>query len=103
LLHTLGLESIQTVERILERGVQAGVHLVVTRPALRDPQIERLFRGRPVVRVIAPVASDAGKQPAGLFRFETHRFDRVVEVAWLSLRDLDAAVRLARAGWRTHG
>jgi S-DNA-T family DNA segregation ATPase FtsK/SpoIIIE len=103
LLHTLGSESVQTIECILERSVEAGVHLVVTRPALRDHQIERLFRGRPVVRAIAPVARDAREQTAGLFRFETRRFDRVVEVAWLSLRDLDAAVRLARAGWRTHG
>ncbi len=103
LLHTLGLESVQTVEHILTRGVEAGVHLVVTRPALRDPQVEKLFRGQPVVRAFAPVDGDDGEHPAGLFRFETRRFNRTVEVAWLSLRDLDAAVRLAGAGWRTHG
>lgn len=103
LLHTLGPESVQTVEHILARGVEAGIHLVVTRPALRDPRVEQLFRGRPVVRVFAPMGSADGDQPPGLFRFETRRFNRKVEVAWLSLRDLDVAVRLARSGWRTHG
>ena len=103
LLHTLGSESVKTIEHILARGPEAGVHLIVTRPALRDPRVEELFRGRPVVRASAPVNRGDVEQPAGLFRFETRRFDRVVEVAWLSLRDLDTAVRLARSGWRTHG
>lgn len=103
LLHALGSESVQTIEHILARGAEAGVHLVATRPALRDPLTEKLFKAQPVVRAHAPVGSDAEKHPAGLFRFETRRFNRLVEVAWLSLRDLDTAVRLARSGWRTHG
>jgi DNA segregation ATPase FtsK/SpoIIIE-like protein len=103
LLHALGPESIQTVEHVLARGPETGVHLVVTCPALRDPWVEKLFQGRPVVRAVEPVKSGEGERQAGLFRFETHRFNRTVEVAWLSLRDLDAAVRLARSGWRTHG
>lgn len=103
LLHALGTESAQTIEHILARGAEAGVHLVAAQPALRDPRVDRLFNGRPVVRAVAPVSGAAQEPSAGLFRFETRRFDRTVEVAWLSLRDLDTAVRLARAGWRTHG
>ncbi len=102
LLHTLGSESVQTIKHILARGAEAGVHLVATRPALRDPLVDKLFRDQSVVMAYAPVESDAEKHPAGLFRFETRRFNRIVEVAWLSLRDLDTAVRLARSGWRTH-
>jgi DNA segregation ATPase FtsK/SpoIIIE-like protein len=103
LMRALGAEGIQAIEHVLIRGAEAGIHLVAAQPELRDPQVERLFNSRAVVRAIAPVDSAGEKQPAGHFRFETRRFNRMVEVAWLSLRDLDTAVRLVLAGWRTHG
>jgi DNA segregation ATPase FtsK/SpoIIIE-like protein len=103
LLHALGSGSVQTIEHILAMGAEAGVHVIASQPALRDPRVEHLFNGQPVVRAFAPVEGFGEEQPVGLFHFETRRFNRTVEVAWLSLRDLDTAVRLALAGWRTHG
>lgn len=100
LLHALGSESVQTVEHILTASAEAGVHLVAAQSALRDARIERLFSRLAVVRAHAPVTGHGEGQRAGLFRFETRRFNRTVEVAWLSLRDLDTAVRLAQRGWR---
>jgi hypothetical protein len=56
------------------------------------------------------VVAEAGSQAGGLngshaeaFRFRSAQGVQLVDIAWLSARDLDTAVRLVQAGWRASG
>ncbi|KPK89455.1 MAG: hypothetical protein AMJ88_17575, partial [Anaerolineae bacterium SM23_ 63] len=44
-----------------------------------------------------------GKTAVGRFQFTSGSDVNIADVAWLSLRDLDTASKLAVAGWRATG
>jgi DNA segregation ATPase FtsK/SpoIIIE-like protein len=97
-------EALAALRVIMQRGHQSGVHLL---GAMRDPQglIDAdVIHSQGLVRAV-PITGDNGQaHPSlGAFRFTTGSEGMDADVAWLSVRDIDTAVRLANAGWRATG
>jgi len=97
-------EAFPALTRIATHGIEAGVHFIVAAQAPLSGMLSGLINCRGVVEV-APVESEitAGEMVTGRFQFASKVDVNVADVAWLSLRDLDTAARLAAAGWRAIG
>lgn len=95
----MGSEPVRALKRIIQDGPSTGVHLIA---AARDncPAVVRhAFTGPGVIKV-QPIAG-VDQQP-GRFQLAAGRETATFEAAWLTLRDLDTAVRLAQSGWRAN-
>lgn len=94
-------EALAALRVIMQRGQQSGVHLL---GAVRDPQglmDAEVLNPQGLVRAISTSVTDGQPPPSvGRFQFTTGSEGRDADVAWLSVRDIDTAVRLANAGWR---
>jgi hypothetical protein len=88
---------------ILQTGRQAGVHVLAAGRNMPGGLLGEAFRAPGIVRVIPAGAGPAVGRRPGCFIFRSEGKRGLVRCAWLSARDLDAAVRLIDAGWRPMG
>lgn len=97
-------EAFPALTRIATHGIEAGVHFIAAAQAPLSGMLSGLINCRGMVEV-APVESviTAGEMVTGRFQFASKVDVNVADIAWLSLRDLDTAARLAAAGWRAIG
>ena len=97
-------EAFPALTRIATHGIEAGVHFIAAAQAPLSEMLSGLINCRGMVEV-APVESviTAGEMVTGRFQFASKVDVNVADIAWLSLRDLDTAARLAAAGWRAIG
>jgi DNA segregation ATPase FtsK/SpoIIIE-like protein len=97
-------EALSALIRIGRQGIAAGVHYLA---ACRSPLSSTLseLRGARGLVEAGPLEADTsqGELVVGRFQFVAGRDVSEADVAWLSVRDLDSAVRLADAGWRAVG
>jgi DNA segregation ATPase FtsK/SpoIIIE-like protein len=97
-------EALAALIRIGRRGIAAGIHYLA---ACRSPLATALseLRGARGLVEAAPLQADTpqGGLVVGRFQFFAGHDVSQADVAWLSVRDLDSAVRLAEAGWRAAG
>ncbi len=90
--------DLRILEDLLTDGAAAGIHLILAagRDILLD--IESRLASAPILR--ADFIPDGGLSQAHRFTFLSGPRRKCVSLAWLPARDLNAAVRLAEAGWR---
>jgi DNA segregation ATPase FtsK/SpoIIIE-like protein len=101
LMRACGAQLKQAVEKIVREGTRTGVHLFAASRELRSPYSSILQDGDHRVVADAVPRSDGGESHcSGAFHFRSAQGVQLVDVAWLSARDLDTAARLAQAGWR---
>jgi DNA segregation ATPase FtsK/SpoIIIE-like protein len=101
LLDTMGLELDSLLQEIALKGRHAGVHMI---GACRSTVFNRLpsLQALPGMVRAFPEQGSGADQPSivGRFVFHEHHHEATVDIAWLTARDLDTAVDLARSGWR---
>jgi DNA segregation ATPase FtsK/SpoIIIE-like protein len=88
------------LRHITHQGTSAGVHLITTSLAQTPARVRNALAGPSVIE--AHPAASAGDR-LGRFELTSEREQVEFDLAWLSLRDLDTAVRLAQSGWRASG
>jgi S-DNA-T family DNA segregation ATPase FtsK/SpoIIIE len=93
--------ALEALERIAEGGVTVGVHFIAACRSPLQSAIEKLSAYRGLVQVLPD--RDSKESKMGRFRFNAGPDNEVADVAWLSVHDLDIAVRLAIRGWRNLG
>lgn len=94
-------EILSVLNEIMLKGFESGVHILgASRDPILWPQRSVKQQGGVVAAVTVPHEAQGVSVTPGRFRFNAGSETSVVDVAWLSVRDLDTAVRLANAGWR---
>lgn len=88
------------LRHITRQGVSCGVHLIVAGRDQMSARLRSALSG-PMVVEAEPITGSAF--PPGRFQIKSGREQVHFDLAWLSLRDLDTAVRLAQSGWRATG
>ncbi len=99
LLRAAGEDGIGLLKTVIDDGQDAGVHVVAAyRPPLQS--IESSLQHLPGLVKATAYPHDQGKGTTfdGRFTFKVGSVASLVEVAWLNVHDLDAAVRLAQNG-----
>ena len=98
LLQAAGEDGIDLLKTVIDDGQDAGVHVVAAyRPPLQS--IESSLQHLPgLVKARAYPHDGNGTAFDGRFTFKVGSVASLVEVAWLNVHDLDAAVRLAQSG-----
>ena len=101
LLDFMGPDLDSLLQELALKGRQVGVHVIgASRSTVFDqlPSLQAL----PDVARAYPAQASRGDQPSALgrFVFQERRKETLVDIAWLTMRDLDTAVDLARSGWR---
>jgi hypothetical protein len=87
------------LKTVIDGGQDAGIHVVAAyRPPLQS--IESSLQHLPGLVKARAYPHDQGNGTAfdGRFTFKVGAVESLVEVAWLNVHDLDAAVRLAQNG-----
>jgi DNA segregation ATPase FtsK/SpoIIIE-like protein len=100
LLDIMGPELDALLQEIMSKGRQVGVHLIGACRPIALNQLPSLHALPGVVRVSAQAPYRRHPAVIGRFVFEERRQETLVDIAWLTARDLDTAVDLARSGWR---
>ena len=101
LLDHMGPELEPLLQELILEGRQAGVHIIGACRSIAFDQLPGLHALPGVVRVYPARASrDDKPATAGRFVFQERHQETLVDIAWLTMRDLDTAVDLARSGWR---
>lgn len=96
--------ALAALKHIGQVGVDVGVHFLAATQAPVPVSLRDLPDQRGVVEVVPDEnAFLKGKTSVGRFRFTSSSDVSTADVAWLSLRDLDTASKLAVAGWRATG
>jgi hypothetical protein len=96
--------ALAALEHIGEVGVDVGVHFIAAAQAPLPAALRDLADHRGVVEVVPDESTFLkSKNSVGRFQFTTSTDINTADVAWLSLRDLDTASKLAAAGWRATG
>jgi DNA segregation ATPase FtsK/SpoIIIE-like protein len=96
--------ALAALKRIAHVGVEVGVHFLAAAQAPLPTSLRDLPNHRGVVEVIPNEHTFlTGKTAVGRFQFTSSSEVNIADVAWLSLRDLDTASKLAAAGWRATG
>jgi S-DNA-T family DNA segregation ATPase FtsK/SpoIIIE len=104
LMRACGAQLKKAAGKIIQKGIEAGVHLFAALRDLRPPYSSVLHDGDHLVLADVVSKADAGDgRSPGAFHFRSAQGVQWVDVAWLSARDLDTAARLAQAGWRASG
>jgi DNA segregation ATPase FtsK/SpoIIIE-like protein len=98
LLNLLGPELDALLQDIALKGRQVGVHLIGASQPSAYEQLPGL-QSLPGVVQIFPARAELTEQ-VGRFIVQERRNPVPVDIAWLTVRDLDSAVDLARSGWR---
>ena len=99
LLQAVGEDGAGLLKTIIDGGQDAGIHVVAAyRPPLKS--IESSLQSFPGLVKATAYPNDQGKGTTydGRFTFKVGSIANLVEVAWLNVHDLDAAVRLAQNG-----
>ena len=99
LLQAVGEDGADLLKTVIDGGQDAGIHVVAAyRPPLKS--IESSLQRLPGLVKATAYPNDKGKWTAfdGRFTFKVGSIANLVEVAWLNVHDLDAAVRLAQNG-----
>lgn len=96
--------ALAALKHIGKVGVDVGIHFIA---ATQSP-LPRTLRDLPDLHGVVEVVPDEnaflkGKTSVGRFQFTSNSDVTTADVAWLSLRDLDTASKLAVAGWRATG
>jgi DNA segregation ATPase FtsK/SpoIIIE-like protein len=101
LLDIMGPEVNSLLREIALKGRQVGVHMIGACRSIAFDQLPSL-QALPGMAHAFPEQVSEGDHPAivGRFVFQERHNETVVDIAWLSARDLDTAVDLARSGWR---
>jgi S-DNA-T family DNA segregation ATPase FtsK/SpoIIIE len=96
--------ALAALKHIGHIGVDVGVHFIAATQAPLPISLRDLTDHRGVVEVVPDEnAFLKGKTSVGRFQFTSNSDVSIADVAWLSLRDLDTASKLAVAGWRATG
>ncbi|NIS82405.1 MAG: hypothetical protein GTO14_19855 [Anaerolineales bacterium] len=94
-------EILSALNEIMLKGLESGVHILgASRDPILLPQHSADQRGGMVTAIALQHEAKTESVAPGKFRFNAGTDTSIVDVAWLSVRDLDTAVRLASAGWR---
>ncbi|MGD8821839.1 MAG: DNA translocase FtsK [Anaerolineales bacterium] len=88
------------LRHITREGISAGVHLITASQDPTPASLRNVLTGSAVVEA-QPASS--GAEGIGSFELTSGREKVEFDLAWLSLHDLDAAVRLVQSGWRASG
>jgi DNA segregation ATPase FtsK/SpoIIIE-like protein len=88
---------IGAIRHITRQGVSTGVHLITAGHDQMAARVRSALTGSMVVEA-RPLTG--ANQQLGRYQLKSGRERAEFELAWLSLRDLDTAVRLAQSGWR---
>ena len=101
LLDFMGQDLDSLLHELVLKGRQVGVHVIGASRTNDFDQLPSLHTLPDVARAY-PVHASRGDQPSavGRFVFQERRNETLVDIAWLTMRDLDTAVDLARSGWR---
>jgi hypothetical protein len=101
LLDVIGAELDPLLQEIVLAGRHAGVHVVGASRSITFDQLPSLQALPGVMRAFpAQAAGDRRPEFVGRFVFQDRHNQSIVDIAWLTARDLDTAVELARSGWR---
>ncbi len=96
--------ALAALKHIGQVGVDVGVHFLAAAQAPLPSSLRDLTDHRGVVEVVPDENTFLkGKTSVGRFQFISNSDIITADVAWLSLRDLDTASKLAVAGWRATG
>ena len=97
-------EVLSALIQIGRQGIAAGVHYLAAGRSPLATALSELRGARGLVEA-GPLEADTpqGELVVGRFQFLAGHDVSQADVAWLSARDLDSAVRLADAGWRATG
>jgi DNA segregation ATPase FtsK/SpoIIIE-like protein len=101
LLEIMGPEFDPLLKEIVLKGQHVGVHVIgACRPIVFD-QLASLHALPSMARAF-PEQASRGERPlvVGRFVFQERHKETPVDIAWLTARDLDTAIDLARSGWR---
>ena len=101
LLDLMGPKVNSLLHEIAVKGKHAGVHMVGACRSIVFDQLPSL-RALPGMAHAFPEQALDGEPPSivGRFVFQERHNKTRVDIAWLTARDLDAAVDLVRSGWR---
>ena len=102
----LGAERSQKVltalNEIVLKGFDSGVHVIgASREPISLPMYSAQKRGGLVTAVAAHDGDGNEEEKAGRFLMKAGASSRIVDAAFLSVRDLDTFVQLVNSGWRT--
>jgi DNA segregation ATPase FtsK/SpoIIIE-like protein len=101
LLDSMGPELDPLLQELALKGRQVGVHVIGASRSMAFDQLRSLHALPGVLRVYPAQASrDEKPSTVGRFVFQERRQETLVDIAWLTMRDLDTAVDLACSGWR---
>lgn len=97
----MGHELESLLRSVALQGRQAGMHIVgASQPVVWD-QLPSLHALPGIVRILPDqTPRNDLSAPIGRFAFHERNRQTVVDIAWLTARDLDTAVDLIRSGWR---
>jgi DNA segregation ATPase FtsK/SpoIIIE-like protein len=89
---------------ILLKGFDSGVHIIgASKEPISLPMHSAQKRGGLVTAYSVHDSDGSAEKKAGRFRLKAGASSRIVDVAYLSARDLDTFVQLANTGWRSVG
>jgi DNA segregation ATPase FtsK/SpoIIIE-like protein len=89
------------LNEIVMKGFESGVHVIgASRDRISLPMHSARQRGGLVTAVPMENKNGGPGVETGRFRLSTSSVRRDVDVAYLSVRDLDTVVQLANSGWR---
>jgi DNA segregation ATPase FtsK/SpoIIIE-like protein len=89
------------LNEIVMKGFESGVHVIgASRDRISLPVHSARQRGGLVTAVPIENKNDGSGAKNGRFRLSTSSVRRDVDVAYLSVKDLDTVVQLANSGWR---
>lgn len=101
LLDAMGPALEPLLREIILGGRDVGVHVVGACRSMVLDQIPSLQSLSGIARAFpAQVTGDRRSTAVGRFAFRERNNETVVDIAWLTARDLDTAVELVRSGWR---
>ncbi len=90
------------LNEIILKGFESGVHVIgAARDPIPLPMRSAQKRGGLITAVPTRNANGGYEEKAGRFQLKAGASSRVVDVAFLSVRDLDTVVQLANSGWRS--
>ncbi len=97
----MGHELESLLRSIALKGRQVGMHIIgASRPDIWA-QFPSLHTLPGALRILPDQMLHKGSSaPMGRFVFHQRSRQTVVDIAWLTVRDIDTAVDLARSGWR---
>ncbi len=92
---------VAALNEIVMKGFESGVHVIgASRDRISLPVHSAQQRGGLVSAVPIENINGGSGNKTGRFRLSTSSVQRDVDVAYLSVRDLDTVVQLANSGWR---